>query len=211
MELGSDEVVTVVVPEVYKRRGIRHLLQVRKTLLLKATLLFERNVVVTDVPVSREQTDALGATGAFSPSRVIAIVLVSAVHNATLRALEYARSLSPTDLRAVMFNVDKDETSRVLNDWSTMVEDIPLEVVDSPYREVARPLLRYARQVRAMTPDAVISIIVPEFVVARWWHQFLHNQTALAIKNALQFELGVVLTSVPFHLERERRQPSVQR
>jgi amino acid transporter len=211
MELGSDEVVSVVVPEVYKRRGIRHLLRVRRTLLLKATLLFERNVVVTDVPVSREEADTLDTAGAFNPTRVIAIVLVSAVHNATLRALEYARSLSPTDLRAVMFNVDKEETARVLNDWSTMVDDISLEVVDSPYREVARPLLRYARQVHAMTPDAVISIIVPEFVVARWWHQFLHNQTALAIKNALQFERGVVLTSVPFHLERERRQPSVHR
>src|SRR5882672_11488822 len=128
----------------------------------------------------------MDAANAFMPTRVIAIVLVSAVHNATLRALEYARSLSPTELRAVMFNVDKDETARVLNDWSSMVDDVPLEAVDSPYREVTQPLLRYARQLRAMTPDAVISIIVPEFVVARWWHQFLHNQTALAIKNAVQ-------------------------
>jgi hypothetical protein len=82
------------------------------------------------------------------------------------------------------------------------VGDVPLEVVDSPYREVTRPLLKYVRALRDTYPDAVVSITVPEFVVARWWHQFLHNQTALAIKNAVQFEPAVVLTSVPFHLER---------
>ena len=202
MDHGNDEVVTVVVPEVYRRGGIRQLLRVRRTLLLKAALLFERNVVVTDVPMAADVAVTVGPRGLLVPTRVIAIVLVSAVHNATLRALEYARSLSPTDLRAVMFNVDKDETARLVTDWSGMVADVPLEVVDSPYREVTRPLLKYVRALRETYPDAVVSITVPEFVVARWWHQFLHNQTALAIKNAVQFEPAVTLTSVPFHLER---------
>jgi hypothetical protein len=201
MERADDEVITVVIPEVFRKRGLRQLLRVRKTLILKAALLFERNVVVTDVPMAIEESTP-PPRGAITPTRVVAIVLVSAVHNATLRALEYARSLSPTDLRAVMFNVEKDETAAVVRDWSTSVGEVALEVVDSPYREVTRPLLRYAHQLRAAVPDAVISIIVPEFVVARWWHQFLHNQTSLAIKNTLQFERGVVLTSVPFHLER---------
>ena len=65
---------------------------------------------------------------------------------------------------------------------------------------MARPLVRYARQIRAQQPDAVVAVIIPEFVVRRYWHQFLHNQTALAIKGALLFEPGVVVTSVPYHL-----------
>jgi len=200
MNVAGDEVITVVMPEVYEGTGRREMVRRRRALLLKAALLFERRVVVTDVPfLATESTPA--PRGPIIPTRVIALVMVSAVHNATLRALEYARSLSPTDLRAVVFNVDTDETMRVLNDWATAVDDVPLEAVDSPYREVTRPLVKYARQLRAASPDSVVSVIVPEFVVRRWWHQFLHNQTALGIKYALIFEPGIVVTSVPYHLD----------
>jgi hypothetical protein len=158
--------------------------------MLKTALLFERRVAMTDVPVQASQNWSTGR-GTIAPTRVVAVVLVSAVHNATLRALEYARSLSPTDLRAVTFNVDPDETRRVVNAWQTQVDDVPLEAMDS----------RYARGIRARNPDAVVSVIIPEFVVKKLWHQFLHNQTPLAIKQALLFEPGVVVTSVPFHLD----------
>jgi amino acid transporter len=208
---ADDEVTTVIIPEVFRQRGLRQLVSDRKTLMLKASFLFERRVAVCNVPTMA--ADNWSQThGPVAPTRVIALVLVSAVHNATLRALEYARSLSPTDMRAVTFNVDTEETERVMAEWGSTVDDISLEVIDSPYREVTRPLLKLARRLRAETPDAVISIIVPEFVVAKWWHQFLHNQTSLAIKNALAFELGVVLTSVPFHLDAKSPQdPSAQR
>lgn len=197
---AENECVTVVIPEVFKGSGARHLLSRRRTLLLKASLLFERRIVLTDVP-TRASENWSQTQGTIAPTRVIALVLVSAVHNATLRALEYARTLSPTQVRAVTFNIDPGETRKVIEDWGLVVDDISLDVLDSPYREVTRPLVKLANRLRAETPDAVVSIIVPEFVVAHWWHQFLHNQTALAIKNALQFEQGVVLTSVPFHLK----------
>jgi len=200
---ATNECVTIVLPEVIERRGIAHLLSRRKTLLLKASLLFERDLVVTDVPTHTSDNWSDATRGARNPTRVIALVLVSAVHNATLRALEYARTLSPTDLRAVTFNVDQEETAKIMRDWGEFDADIPLEVMDSPYREVARPLLKLARRLRAEHPDSIVSIIVPEFVVAKWWHQFLHNQTALAIKNSLQFEQNVVLTSVPYHLDKD--------
>lgn len=196
----ENEFVTIVVPESYRRAGKRQAFRSRRTLLLKASLLFERRVVVTDVPTIADDT-APELRGAITPTRIAAVVLVSAVHNATLRALEYARSLSPTDLRAVTFNVDPDETDGVLRDWIENVDTIPLEAIDSPYREITKPLIAYARRLREGKPDLVVSIIVPEFVAKKWWHHFLHNQTALAIKYALQFEPGVVLTSVPFHLE----------
>ncbi|MGZ4138440.1 MAG: APC family permease [Actinomycetota bacterium] len=200
MNAAEDEVITVVMPEIYEGGGARQFLRRRRALLLKAALLFERRVVVTDVPVLASQNWTT-VRGPIVPTRTIAIVLVSAVHNATLRALEYARSLSPTELRAVTFNVDHDETMRVLNEWSRSVANVPLEAIDSPYREVTRPLVRYARQLHDAIPDSVVSVIVPEFVVRRWWHQFLHNQTALGIKYALIFEPGIVVTSVPFHME----------
>jgi amino acid transporter len=195
----EDEFITIVVPEAYRRSGKRQAFRARRTLLLKASLLFDRRVVVTDVPTVGDVE--AGDRGAITPTRVAAVVLVSAVHNATLRALEYARSLSPTDLRAVTFNVEPEDTDRVLRDWLANVDTIPLEAIDSPYREITKPLIAYARRLREGRPDLVVSIIVPEFVANRWWHHFLHNQTALAIKYTLQFEPGVVLTSVPFHLE----------
>jgi hypothetical protein len=199
MERPEDEFVTIVVPEVLSRSKLRHYFRRRQIMLLKAGLLFERGVVVTDIPV-REDELAANSRGAVAPTRVIAIVLVSAVHNATLRALEYARSLAPTQLHAVTFSVDPEETARCLSEWTHYQTDVPLEAVDSPYREVAKPLVRYAREVRARTPDAVVSVILPEFVVRKWWHQFLHNQTALLIKSAVLFEPGIVVTSVPYHL-----------
>lgn len=196
----ENEYITVVLPELFRHFGWRQFLSRRRTFLLKTALLYERRTVLTDIPTLESENFA-STRGAIMPSRTTAIVLVSAVHNATLRALEYARSLSPTDLRAVTFNVEPSETEKVLRDWTRMVDDIPLEAVDSPYREVTRPLIRYARQIRSLYPDTIVSVIVPEFVVKRWWHQFLHNQTALGIKASLLFEPGVVVTSVPFHLE----------
>jgi hypothetical protein len=201
LEREPDEFITVVVPETIRRKGWLQFLRARGGLLLKAALLFEPSVVVTDVPtISQADEQPAPERGAIAPSRVTAVVLVSAVHNATLRALAYAVSLSPTDLRAVAFGADPEETERLLADWERAGVDVSLELIDSPYREVREPLLRYVRRLRANQPDVIVSVIIPEFVVRKRWHQFLHNQTALALKAALLFEPGAVVTSVPFHL-----------
>ena len=127
-------------------------------------------------------------------------MLVSAVHNASLRAVAYAKSLSPTEVRAVTFNIDPAETTRVLEAWIREVNEVPLEAVDSPYRALTVPLVAYVREIRKRDPDAIVNVVIPEFVVKKLWHQLLHNQTGLAIKRALLFEDRVVVTSVPFHL-----------
>ena len=199
MRKSGDEYVTVVLPEKVRRRGFGHFLRARRELMLKAALLFEPQVVVTDVTTV---SDGAGpAAGPIAPTRNVAIVLVSGVHNAALRAIAYARATRPTELRAVTFNIDEDETGKVMLDWSNAAVDVPLEVLDSPYREVTQPLVRLIRQIRAGAGDIVITVILPEFIVSKWYHQFLHNQTALSIKAALLFEPGVVVTSVPYHLE----------
>lgn len=195
--LASDEIATVILPEEYERRSLLEVLKRRKALRIKTALLFEPRVAVTDVPVLKTGRDLSRLA---APERIISVVLVSAVHNATLRAVEYARSLSPTEVRAVMFNVEPESTPQVLEAWTAIVDGVPLEAVDSPYRSITRPLLGYVRDIRRRNPDAIVSVVLPEFVVKKLWHQLLHNQTALQIKRALLFEEGVVVTSVPFHL-----------
>jgi hypothetical protein len=201
IEREGDEFVTVVVPETLRGRGIAHFFRQRRELMLKAAMLFEPQVVLTDVPSFSPNGQTGATSGPIHPTRNVAVVLVSGVHNATARALEYARAIKPTEVRAVTFNVEDGETQKIMRDWSEAGTDVPLEIIDSPYREVTRPLLRLIRQIRSTSRDAVVTVVVPEFVVSKWWHQFLHNQTALAIKASLLFEPGVVLTSVPYHLE----------
>ena len=201
IEREGDEFVTVVVPEALGGTGMKHFVLHRKELLLKAAMLFEPQVVLTDVPTP-PGANAGDVSRPIAPARNVAVLLVSGAHNATFRALDYAKAISPTEVRAVTFNVDDAATQQIMREWSEAGTDVPLEVLDSPYREVTRPLLKLVRQIRAATgQDTVVTVIVPEFVVSKWWHQFLHNQTALAIKASLLFEPGVVLTSVPFHLK----------
>ena len=199
IEREGAEFVNVVVPEALGRSGLRHFVQHRRELMLKASMLFEPQVVLTDVPSLDDGGD--DASGPIVPVRNVAVALVSGVHNATLRALEYAKAINPTEVRAVTFNVDERSTQTIMREWADAGTDVPLEILDSPYREVTRPLVRLIQQIRQTTPGAVVTVIIPEFVVGKWWHQFLHNQTALAIKASMLFEPGVVVTSVPYHLE----------
>jgi amino acid transporter len=200
MRQSEDEFVTVILPEALDRSKARQFLRGRRELMLKAAMLFEPQVVVTDVPTLTDGTGA-EASGPIMPTHNVAIVLVSGVHNATLRAIAYATAIRPSELRAITFNTDDAQTQRIMHDWAEAGVHVPLELIDSPYREVTSPLVKLVRQIRAGSPNTVVTIVVPEFVVAKWYHQFLHNQTALAIKASLLFEPGVVLTSVPYHLE----------
>jgi len=77
---------------------------------------------------------------------------------------------------------------------------VPLKVIDSPYRELVRPVVRYVKERRKASPRDIITVYIPEYVVGRWWEQPLHNQTALRLKSRLLFMPGVMVTSVPFQL-----------
>jgi hypothetical protein len=128
-------------------------------------------------------------------------VPISGIQRAVIEALDYADSLSK-DVRAVYVDVDADTTRQVHRDWEKFGKDVPFVVLDSPYRSLMEPLLEYIEQVDAEAPDHYVTIVLPEFVPARWWHQLLHNQRALLIKAALLFKRNTVVTSVPFHLSR---------
>jgi uncharacterized membrane protein YiaA len=133
------------------------------------------------------------------PSRVHAVVPVSKIHKATMRALNYARASRPTVLEAITVNVDTQTTDALVNEWQDRKIPVTLRVLDSPYREITRPILDYVQSIRESSQDIVI-VYVPEYVVGRWWEQLLHNQSALRLKSRLLFTKGVIVASVPYQL-----------
>jgi hypothetical protein len=139
------------------------------------------------------------------PSRVHAIVLVSKLHKPTLRALAYAKATRPDTLTALTVNVDDQETRGLQEEWDRHGIKLPLTIVESPYREITRPVLDYVKRQRRESPRDVVAVFVPEYVVGRWWEHLLHNQSALRLKGRLLFTPGVMVTSVPWQLASSAR------
>jgi amino acid transporter len=133
------------------------------------------------------------------PRRNTVLVPIGGIIRSVVEALAYAKTLSP-DVRAVYVNIDPVSTGQVKRDWPQFGDGVPLVVLESPYRSLMEPLLDYIGQVSAEHPSGYVTIVLPEFVPARWWHHLFHNQRALLIKGALLFKPNTVVTSVPFHL-----------
>ena len=148
-------------------------------------------------------TDYTGATAL--PSRVHAVVLVSKVHEPTLRAVAYARATRPSSIEAVTVDIDRDATLALRKAWLAARVPVPLTVLATPYREITRPIMEHVRSVRRSSPRDVVVVYVPEYVVSHWWERLLHNQTALWLKSRLLFTPGVVIASVPFQLHQDDR------
>lgn len=130
-----------------------------------------------------------------------AVVLpVSGMHRGVLEALKYAKSISG-DVTAVYVDLDPAATSRMKDEWVKWGNGIPLAVLPSSYRSVISPLLEHVDEVQAANPGEWITVLIPEFVTARWWEGIFHNQTAFLIRAALTFRRNVVVTSVRYHLE----------
>ncbi|HXF94044.1 MAG TPA: APC family permease [Nitrospiraceae bacterium] len=135
------------------------------------------------------------------PRRNTVIIPISGVNRAVVRALDYARSRGG-DIRAVLVDVDKEETAKVEIQWAQWGCGIPLVVLPSPYRSILKPLLDYIEELLQKDPEGWVTVVIPEILPARWWQNILHNQRALMLKAALLFKERVILTDVPFHLER---------
>ena len=135
------------------------------------------------------------------PTKVHAVVLVSKLHKPTLRALAYAKATRPNVLEAITVASDDATTKTLVQEWDERNLGVPLKVLYSPYREIVRPIIEYAVQIRKANPRGVVAVYIPEYVVGRWWEQLLHNQTALRLKGKLLFTPGVMVTSVPYQLE----------
>jgi amino acid transporter len=129
------------------------------------------------------------------------ILPISGVHRGTLDALRYATSLSD-DVTAVHVSIDPDEAERVRLKWETWGGGVRLVILDSPFRLFVEPLISYIEEVMAQRQKHdTVTIVVPQFVSRRWWHNLLHTQTALFLRLALMFRPGIVITDVPYHVE----------
>ncbi|GAA0831748.1 APC family permease [Streptosporangium amethystogenes subsp. fukuiense] len=156
--------------------------------------------------VSRElAVDESAVDESILPARNHAIVLVSKIHKPTLRALAYARATRPSKLEAITVGVEGAEARELQEEWERRGIPVPLKTLDSPYREITRPILEYVKSLRRRSPRDVVSVYIPEYVVGHWWEHILHNQSALRLKTRLIFQPGVMVISVPWQLHSSDR------
>jgi hypothetical protein len=193
-----DTFVTVVVPERLTKRTASQFLRHRETLRLKLSLLFEPGVVVTDVPLVPGEAAATAATRPVEPNRSVVLVPVPGVNDAVVRAVIYAAALHPTSAEAMFLLADPEEGPAVIAGWHEREMQIPLILVEAPFRDLGAPLLDEIRRQTARG-DTIVTVVLPEVIPRHWWENLLHNQTGLYFKRLLLFEPGVVVTSVPYH------------
>jgi amino acid transporter len=139
--------------------------------------------------------------GGLRPIHHEVIVPISGIHRGVIAALEYAKSIAPHHVTAVYVNLDDEATQKLREKWQQWGSGVNLVVVASPYRSLLRPFLNYVDRVKRSSHGEVVTIVLPEFVPAKWWQNLLHNQNTLFLKGALLFKKGVVVTNVPYHLE----------
>ncbi len=139
------------------------------------------------------------------PARNHAIVLVSKLHKPTMRALAYARATRPSTLEAITVGVEGKEARELQEEWERRGIQVPLKMLDSPYREITQPILDYVKSLRRRSPRDVVTVFIPEYVVGHWWEHLLHNQSAFRLKARLLFKPGVMVTSVPWQLHSSDR------
>ncbi len=145
-------------------------------------------------------TLAIDPTDPPAPIRNTVVILVGRLHRGVPYAVAYAEALSAHHLVAVTVGVDSEATEQIEADWAALGLGVPLEVVASPYRELTRPVLDYIDELDERWGDDVITVVILEFVVHRWWEQLLHNQSALSLKLQLLFRPNTVVISVPCHV-----------
>jgi hypothetical protein len=200
MHRDRPDFITVVIPEVVRERMSLYVFSHFATIRMKAGFLREPNVVVTDVPVFEGQESRTGGgVKPLIPNRVVALLFVSAVNDATIWAANYARTLDAAETRAIYFALDFEASGDIIEEWVSHGPPITLDVVEAPFRNLTGPMLD---EVRAVTerPDTLAAVIMPEYLVKRR-HRILHNQSALFVKRLFLMEPRTVLTSVPWAVD----------
>jgi amino acid transporter len=136
------------------------------------------------------------------PIKHTVIVPISGIHRGVIGALQYAKSIAPEHVKAVYVDFDEEATAKLREKWERWGAGVQLVVLPSPYRELTRPLLRYIARLERKHDNDIVTVVLPEFIPAKWWQHILHNQSSLMLKGALLFKKGVIVTSVPYHLEK---------
>ena len=163
--------------------------------------------IVATLTMIRRHYDRVGGALLIAPQEVhpealnhTVVVLVGRVHRGVIKALNYAKSLRPNHLHALYVSFEDDDREDMERQWRDFRIDVELEIVHSPYRELVEPVEQHLEELDARWHNDTITVLIPEFVVDKWYANLLHNQSALALKLALLFRPGTVVTSVPYHL-----------
>ena len=169
--------------------------------LLVAILIMMFRGIRSHYKAVAEQVSLTRDTRPPRPRRNLVIMPIGGVNRSVVRAVDYARSRGG-EIRAILVDVDKEETALVEMKWAQWGCGVPLVVLPSPYRSILGSILDYIEDLQQKDPDCWITVVIPEILPARWWQNILHNQRALLLKGALLFKDRVVLTDVPYHLTR---------
>src|SRR3954447_19581848 len=190
----ADHLCAVVVPETIEEARLAHVLRHNDALRLKAGLLFERGIVVVNLPTVDHDATLLGRP----PRRHVALVPVATLHEGAREALRVAELLRPDRVRAVHIAELPEDAEKLEDQWLQQKLPVPLDVVAAPYRELGEPLLQEVEAIKAEGAD-LVTVVIGEFV-PKWWQHGLHNHRALQMKARLLFEPGVAVVSVPHHV-----------
>ncbi len=149
-----------------------------------------------------------GLPPSLKPLPVLRVIIpISGVHRGVVDAVNFARSIA-NDITAVYVELNPEEAEEVREKWNRLWPDIPLKMVSSPYRSIIQPLLDFLDETDSQHNDGQLtSIILPEFVPAKWWQSLLHNQTAWLLKAALLYHrrsrgFQRIIIDVPYHLRK---------
>lgn len=135
------------------------------------------------------------------PNKHVVVLPISGIHKGVVDAIKYAKAISD-DVRIIYVELDEQATERLKSAWTKLGSDLELVILKSPYRSIVGPIVEYIRSVDKESDDDILTVVIPEFVTAKWWQNIYHNQTAFLIRTALMFERGKVITSVRYHLNR---------
>jgi amino acid transporter len=160
-------------------------------------LMFGVNRYYRDVDkeIEADPTTIFGARGDH------AIVLVGKLQKPVLKALDYAIAARHESIEALHVSIDETETERLQEQWSEQNIKIPLRIIESPYREISNPLIKYVKSRRDEHGSEVITLYTPQFIVGHWWENLLHNHKARRIRHKLMLVHGVVIALVPWLLD----------
>jgi amino acid transporter len=171
-------------------------------LVIPLLVLFFREIHAHYVDVAKQLS--MDGLDQLRPIRHSVVVPISGLHRGVLAALEYAKSISRDNhVTAIYVDFEEEATAKLREKWDRWGAGVKLVVLPSPYRELTRPLLKYIKRLERQEDDDVITVVLPEFIPAKWWQHILHNQSSLLLKGALLFRENVIVTSVPYHLKHQ--------
>ncbi|MEO7124336.1 MAG: APC family permease [Lacisediminihabitans sp.] len=149
--------------------------------------------------ITVDATTTFGATGDH------AIVLVGGMRKPTLKALDYAIAARHASIEAVHVSIDDEATALLEQQWIDQNIQVPLRVVDSPYRDISMPLIKYIKTRRAEFGAEVVTVYTPLYIVGHWWEHLLHNHKARRIRQKLALCHGVTIALVPWLLDSSKK------